>query len=89
MAAGATFDAVRQDIIDGLVAAGSPPSGWNNLARPAILVENAVRITDTFFPQVVGVASNTNGGTSASRIIDLPGASWPGATAPTGPRAGT
>jgi hypothetical protein len=73
VAAGATFDAARQDIIDGLVAAGSPPSGWNNVARPAIPVENVVRITDTFFLQVVGVAANTNGGSSASRTIDPPG----------------
>jgi hypothetical protein len=43
VAAGATFDAQRQNIIDGLVSAASPTNGWNNDSRPGLVVSNVVR----------------------------------------------
>ena len=46
--AGATFNAIRQDIIDGLDAAASPTHGWNNEVRDGTLLEtNVVRTSDT------------------------------------------
>lgn len=48
VAAGATFDAVRQDIIDGLDSASFGGSGWNNIFRDAALdVTDVVRTNAT------------------------------------------
>ena len=48
VAAGATFNAIRQDIINGLDAASSPDHGWNNEVRDGTLaVSNVVRTSDT------------------------------------------
>lgn len=47
VAAGATFNAERQAIIDGLVSAQSEAGGWNAVLRPAIPVANVVRTSAT------------------------------------------
>lgn len=47
VAAGATFDAERQAIIDGLDAAASPPAGWNTQVRDTLAVTAVVRTSDT------------------------------------------
>lgn len=47
VAAGAAFDAQRQNIIDGLDAAASPANGWNNEVRDVIDVTTVVRTSDT------------------------------------------
>jgi hypothetical protein len=47
VAAGGTFDAQRQAIIDGLDAASSPTTGWNNEVRDSIGVASVVRTSDT------------------------------------------
>ena len=47
VAAGATFDAQRQNIINGLDAASSPTNGWNNEVRDKINVSSVVRTSDT------------------------------------------
>jgi hypothetical protein len=41
-----SFDAIRQDIIDGLVGAASPTNGWNNEVLPNIPVTAVVREDD-------------------------------------------
>ena len=46
-AAGATFEAQRQNIIDGLVSAQSEANAWNAVLRPAIPVTGVVRTSDT------------------------------------------
>lgn len=46
-AAGAAFDAIRQDIIDGLVSAQAEPTGWNAAVQPFIPVTAVVRDSDT------------------------------------------
>lgn len=46
-AAGASFDAIRQDIIDGLVSAQAEPTGWNAAVTPFIPVTAVVRTSDT------------------------------------------
>lgn len=60
VAAGATFNAVRQDIIDGLVSSGSAANGWNNEVVPAIAVTDVVRTSATIvtitLPAVAGYA---------------------------------
>ncbi len=48
VAAGATFDAERQNIIDGLTSAQSETNGWNNEVRDTDLsVTDVVRTSDT------------------------------------------
>ena len=47
VAAGATFDAQRQAVIDGLDAATTPTTGWNNEVRDSIGVASVVRTSDT------------------------------------------
>lgn len=48
VASGAVFNAQRQNIIDGLSAASSPATGWNNVVRDsALLVTNVVRTSNT------------------------------------------
>ena len=47
VADGATFNAQRQAIIDGLDAASSPTNGWNNEVRDSIGVASVVRTSDT------------------------------------------
>jgi hypothetical protein len=47
VAAGATFDAIRQDIIDGIVAATSPANGWNDVVVAGQGVGGVVRTSDT------------------------------------------
>jgi hypothetical protein len=46
VSAGATFNAVRQDIIDGLDSAQSEATGWNNEVRDKEVVTAVVRTTD-------------------------------------------
>jgi hypothetical protein len=47
VSSGAAFNAQRQNIIDGLDAATSPATGWNNVIRDAIDVSTCVRTSDT------------------------------------------
>lgn len=47
VAAGATFDAQRQAIINGLDAATSPTDGWNNRVRDVMGVSSVVRTSGT------------------------------------------
>jgi hypothetical protein len=47
VAAGATFDAQRQNIIDGLDSAQSEANGWNNEVRDKIGVTSVVRTSGT------------------------------------------
>ena len=47
MAAGAAFDAVRQDIIDGLDSAQSESTGWNIEVRDKQTVGGVVRTSST------------------------------------------
>lgn len=47
VASGATFNAQRQNIIDGLDAASTPTNGWNNEIRDALDVSAVARTSDT------------------------------------------
>ena len=47
VAAGATFDGQRQNIINNLKSAQFEASGWNNKIKPNIPVANVVRTSDT------------------------------------------
>lgn len=47
VAAGVTFNAVRQAIIDGLDASATPATGWNNEVRDKELVTAVIRTSAT------------------------------------------
>lgn len=47
VAAGATFDAIRSDIIQGLDASSSPSLGWNPVVRDTMAVTAVVRTSAT------------------------------------------
>ena len=47
VASGATFDAQRQNIINGLTSAQSETKGWNNEVKGKIAVTDVVRTSDT------------------------------------------
>ena len=46
VAAGGTFDAQRQNIIDGLVSGGAEGSGWNAVVRAGLAVTDVARLSD-------------------------------------------
>lgn len=47
VASGGTFDAIRQDIIDGLVSAQSEGTGWNAVVQAGQTVSGVARTSDT------------------------------------------
>ena len=47
IAAGAAFDAERQNIINGLVSAQSEANGWNNVVQAGLAVTDVVRTSNT------------------------------------------
>ena len=47
MAAGATFDAERQAVIDGLDSAQAEAAGWDAVVQAGLAVTAVVRISDT------------------------------------------
>ena len=47
VAAGTAFDAIRQDILNGLVSAQNEQFGWNNIVSPNEPVTSVVRDSDT------------------------------------------
>ena len=57
VATGATFDAQRQNIIDGLTSAGTDPSGWNGQVRDAEVVTAVVRTSDTVVTVTLSAAA--------------------------------
>lgn len=44
---GATFDAIRQDIIDGIDSAQSEATGWDAVVKAGLAVTDVVRTSDT------------------------------------------
>ena len=47
VAAGGTFDAERQNIINGLVSGGVEANGWNNVVQAGLAVTDVVRTSNT------------------------------------------
>jgi hypothetical protein len=60
VAAGATFDAQRQNIIDGLDAADAQTNGWNAEVRDQIGVTSVVRTSDTIATITIAAADVGN-----------------------------
>jgi hypothetical protein len=56
--AGATFDAQRQNIIDGLISDGSEAHGWNAEVRDKIPVTDVIRTSDTVVTITLSAAAD-------------------------------
>lgn len=72
VAAGATFDAVRQDIIDGLDAASSPAGGWNSEVRDNLAVGTVVRTSDTVVTITLSAQSGYNISAQETITVTVP-----------------
>jgi hypothetical protein len=51
--AGATFDAERQNIINGIDSDGSAPAGWDAVVKAGLVVTDVVRTSDTVVTIVI------------------------------------
>lgn len=71
VAAGATFDAQRQAIIDGCTSAQSELLGWNNEVRDIALVAAVVRESDTQVTITWDPAQTTNYDITAQETIEV------------------
>jgi hypothetical protein len=72
VASGATFNAQRQNIIDGLDAATSPATGWNNVIRDAIDVSTCVRTSDTVVTITLPAAATYDVGADEAITVTVP-----------------
>ena len=69
VAVGATFDAIRQDIINGLNSAQSEAAGWNATVRATEVVGAVVRTSDTVV--TITLSAQATYLTLASEVITI------------------
>ena len=69
VAAGATFDAVRQAIIDGMTSSGSETNGWNAEVRDNEVVGAVVRTSDTVVTITLSAAAGYN--VTAAEVVTV------------------
>lgn len=81
VAAGATFDAQRQPIIDGLVSLQSESFGWNAVVRPNIPVTAVVRTSATVVTLTLPAIATYNIHTSEAIPPVVPGSAVVGGVA--------
>ena len=79
VAAGATFNAQRQAIIDGLDAASSPALGWNDEVRDKEVVGAVVRISDTVVTITLTASALYDISSTETVTVTVPGAALTGA----------
>lgn len=72
VAAGAAFDAQRQNILDGLDSDGSELGGWNNEVRDSELVTAVVRTSDTVVTITLTAAPNYDITASETVTVTVP-----------------
>lgn len=80
VASGATFDAQRQAIIDGLDAATSPAGGWNDEVRDALAVTAVARTSDTVVTITFPAFASYSISATETITATIPGAALTGAT---------
>lgn len=69
--AGATFDATRQDIIDGLDSAESETNGWNAQVRDQLSVTSVVRTSNTIATITVSGTAVSNYQIDSNEVITV------------------
>jgi len=80
--AGATFDAVRQDIIDGLDSAGAELLGWNNEVRDKEVVTSVVRTSDTVVTVTLSASASYDIAANETITATIPDSALTIATSP-------
>lgn len=78
VASGATFDAQRQAIIDGLDAATSPTNGWNNEVRDVMGVSSVVRTSGTVVTITLPATPDYQITATETITVTVPGAALTG-----------
>lgn len=78
VAAGATFEAQRQAIINGLDSAGSDVNGWNAEVRDKILVASVVRTSSTVVTIILPVIPHYDITSDETITVTIPGAALTG-----------
>lgn len=81
VAAGATFDAQRQAIIDGLTSAGAESAGWNAQVRDMLAVSAVVRTSDTVVTITLSAQSGYDITAAETVTVTVPAAALIGAAA--------
>jgi hypothetical protein len=71
VAAGATFDAQRQNIIDGLDAADAQAAGWNAQVRDQLNVTSVVRDSDTLVTITIAAGDVTGYAITSTETITV------------------
>jgi hypothetical protein len=71
VAAGATFDAQRQNIIDGLDAADAQAAGWNAQVRDQLNVTSVVRDSDTLVTITIAAGDVTGYAIVTNEVITV------------------
>jgi hypothetical protein len=72
VADGATFEAERQGIIDGMVSDQSDPAGWNAVVVPGLAVEDVVRDSDTQVTITLGAAAGYDTLSTETITVTIP-----------------
>lgn len=81
VAAGATFDAQRQNIIDGLDSDGAEATGWNTIVRDSALqVTDVVRTSDTVVTITLPAAASYDVTANETVTATVPATALTGAT---------
>ena len=78
LAAGAPFNAIRQNIIDGVTASASPAAGWNVEVRDKESVVSVARISDLIVEITWTGAAAYNVSVAESVQVTVPGAALEG-----------
>jgi hypothetical protein len=73
VASGATFDAIRQDIIDGLDSAQAEALGWNNEVRDNLAVTDVARTSDTVVTITLSAQASYNITAQETITVTVPG----------------
>lgn len=79
--AGATFDAQRQAIIDGITSAQSEAAGWNAEVRDAMAVTAVVRTSDTVVTVTLPAAAGYDVDANETITVTVPAAALTGGVA--------
>lgn len=81
VASGATFDAQRQAIINGITSAGSETNGWNNEVRDNEAVTAVVRTSDTVATITLSASASYNITANETITVTVPSTALTGASA--------
>lgn len=80
VASGATFNAIRQDIIDGIDSAQSEANGWDAVVKAGLAVTDVARTSDTVVTITLPAFATYNVTATETITATVPGSALTGAT---------